>query len=118
MSRAEVERHDGVPVLRPREDIDAANADALRAQLAACVEPGTDRLIVDLGETRYIDSAGIDMLFRLSEILRQRRAALLLVIPPESNIAQLADIVGLTHAVRVHPSLERALGASVEGSTG
>jgi len=117
MSHADFERHDGVSVVRPREDIDAANAAALREQLADCVDPGTDRLVVDLTETRYLDSAGIDMLFRLSELLRQRRAVLLLVIPPESNLARLSEIVGLSRAMPVHTSVQAALGAPVQRSS-
>lgn len=116
MSRADVERHDGVPVVRPREDIDAANAAALREQLADCVDVGTDQLVVDLSTARYIDSAGLDMLFRLAELLRQRRAALVLVITPESNLARLADIVGLPHAMAVYASVEDALDARVQRS--
>jgi anti-anti-sigma factor len=116
MSQGESERRDGVPVMRPREDIDAANAAALRERLADSVEDGIDRLIVDLTETRYVDSAGIDMLFRLSELLRQRRATLLLVIPPESNLARLAEIVGLSRAMPVHPTVEAALGAAPQRS--
>ena len=116
MSPPDVERQDGVPVVRPREDIDAANAAALREQLADCVDPATDRLIVDLSETRYIDSAGIDMLFRLAELLRQRRTKLLLVIAPESNLARLAEIVGLPRAMAIHASLRAALGAEAQPS--
>ncbi len=117
MSGASVERHDGVPVVRPREDVDAANAAALRDQLADCVDPSTDRLIVDLSETRYLDSAGIDMLFRLAELLRQRRTKLLLVIPPESNLARVAEIVGLSRSMPVHGSLQEALGAQTQTSS-
>jgi anti-anti-sigma factor len=118
MSRLEVERHDGIPVAHVREDIDAANAPALREQLADQVDPGTDRLIVDLSETRYIDSAGIDMLFRLAELLRQRRATMLLVIPPESNLVRLAEIVGISQAMPVHATVGEALGAPVQRSIG
>lgn len=115
MSIADVERHDGVPVVRPREDIDAANAAALRERLADCVE-GSDRLIVDLSGTRYIDSAGIDMLFRLAELLRQRRAKLLLVIEPESPLARLAEIVGMSRSMAIHASVQEALGAQPQHS--
>lgn len=116
MSIADVERHDGVPVVRPRGDIDAANAAAFREQLADCVENSTDRLIVDLSGTRYIDSAAIDMLFRLAELLRQRRAKLLLVIEPESPLARLAEIVGLSRSMAIHASVEEALGAQAQPS--
>ena len=116
MSQAAVERRDGVPVVRPREDIDAANAASLRAQLAECVDAGTDQLVLDLSEARYIDSAGLDMLFRLAELMRTRRAALVLVITPESNLARLAEIVGLPRAMAVYASVEDALGARVQRS--
>ncbi len=104
-------------MVRPREDIDAANAAALREQLADCVGHSTDRLIVDLSGTRYIDSAGIDMLFRLSELLRQRRAKLLLVIEPESPLARLAEIVGMSRSMAIHASVEDALGAQPQPSS-
>jgi anti-anti-sigma factor len=110
VSRLEVEHIDGVPVARPSEDIDAANARVLRDELAACLE-GADKLVLDLGATRYVDSAGIDMLFRLNELLRQRRATLLLVIPQRSQLTRLAQIVALPSAVAIHETVEDALGA-------
>jgi anti-sigma B factor antagonist len=111
VSQADLERHDGIPVVRPSGDIDAANAAALREQLAASMDQAVDRLVLDLGGVRYIDSAGIDMLFRLGELLRQRRAALMLVIPQDSNLARLAELVGLSQALQVHGSVDEALDA-------
>lgn len=117
MMRIQVECVAGVPVARPREDIDAANARLVRDELAACLDDA-DRLVLDLGETRYIDSVGIDMLFRLNELLSQRRAALLLVIPQSSQLMRLAQIVGLPSAMAIHETVEQALGtvSQSEGS--
>jgi anti-sigma B factor antagonist len=111
MTHLDVELHDDVPVARPRGDIDAANAAALHDELAACVGPHVDELVLDLSDTRYVDSAGIDTLLRLSERLQQRRAAIVLVIPPDSPLMRLAEIVGLPRAIPVHDSVERAVGA-------
>jgi len=86
VSRLQFERVDGVPVARPSEDIDAANALVLRDELATSLQ-GADTLVLDLGATRYVDSAGIDMLFRL------------------------AQIVALPSAVAIHETVEQALGA-------
>jgi anti-anti-sigma factor len=108
MTGLEIERVDGVPVVRPHEDIDAANARQLRAELARCLGDA-DKLVLDLSETRYVDSAGIDMLFRLNELLRERRAALVLVIPQSSQLARLAQIVALPNAMRVHETVAQAL---------
>jgi anti-anti-sigma factor len=110
VSRLSFERVDGVPVARPSEDIDAANAHVLRDELAAGLR-GADTLVLDLSETRYVDSAGIDMLFRLNELLRQRRTTLLLVIPQSSQLTRLAQIVALPSAVAIHETVEQALGA-------
>jgi anti-anti-sigma factor len=108
------ERIDGVCVARPREDIDAATARRVRDALVECLDEGGDSLVVDLGEARYIDSAGIDMLFRLSELLRERRVRLELVIPRDSNLARLAGIVAMPSVVPVHETVEFALAATRE----
>ncbi len=110
MTSLQIERRENVPVAKAREDIDAANARRLDDELTECVDAaGADHIVLDLSETRYIDSAGIDMLLRLGERLRQRRTHLLLVIPPGSNLLRLAEIVGLPRAVPVHESVIDAL---------
>jgi anti-anti-sigma factor len=110
VSRLKVQRVQGVPVARSTEDIDAANAHVLREELAACLQ-GADKLVLDLGATRYVDSAGIDMLFRLNELLHQRRVTLVLVIPQSSQLMRLAQIVALPSAMAIHETVEQALGA-------
>lgn len=109
MTGLEVERVDNVSVVRPREDIDAANASQVRAELVAFLDKGGDCLVLDLSTTRYLDSAGLDMLFRLNERLRQRRATLRLVIPSSSHLARLVEIVGMSSALPIHETLEEAL---------
>lgn len=104
----DLERVDGIPVARPNEDIDAANAGIVHEQLAAALGPDAGCLIVDLSGIRYLDSAGLDMLLRLAERLSHRRATLLLVIPEGSQLTRLAAIVGLPSAVAVHPTLHDA----------
>jgi anti-sigma B factor antagonist len=112
----DVERRNDLSVAKPRGDIDAANARELREELANCLTPDADILVLDLSATAYVDSAGLDMLFRLSERLRQRRARLLLVIPPGSQLARLVEIVALDRAVAIHDSVEGALEAGAAGT--
>jgi anti-anti-sigma factor len=116
VNRLAIAQVDGVPVARPLEDIDAANARVLRDELAGCLE-GADTLVLDLGETAYMDSAGIDMLLRLNELMSQRRATLLLVIPQSSQLTRLAQIVGLPSAIPIHETVEQALGACSQRSS-
>jgi anti-sigma B factor antagonist len=106
----EVERRGEIPVARAHADIDAANARVFGEALAETI--GEDNaLVLDLSETRYVDSAGLDMIFRLGERLRQRRARLALVIPDDSPLSRLAEIVGLPRALPVCDTLEQALEA-------
>jgi anti-anti-sigma factor len=109
MSPLELERIDGVSIAHVNEDIDAANATTTHQQLADALGPDASSLIVDLSETRYLDSAGIDMLLRLSDRLDHRRATLILVIPDGSQLKRVAAIVGLPDAVAVHSTLSAAL---------
>lgn len=111
MTGMQVERIDGIAVLRPNMDIDAANAARVREELAECFQRDHDHAVLDLSTTAYLDSAGIDMLFRLSERLRQRRSSLVLVIAERSQLSRLARIVGLARAMPVYDNLEEALRA-------
>ena len=108
----EAQRRDGVMIAGALGDIDAANSPSLRDQLAAFVDGETNTLVVDLTGTRYLDSAGIDMLLRLGSLLGERRAMLMLVIPIDSQLTRLAAIVGLPDAMPVHVSVEAALSAN------
>jgi anti-anti-sigma factor len=109
MSRLNIEQIDGVPIARVSEDIDAANATVIQQQLANALGPDALSLIVDLSTTGYVDSAGIDMLLRLSDRLDHRRARLILVIPDTSQLKRLAMIVGLPEAIAIYPSPTEAL---------
>jgi anti-anti-sigma factor len=110
----EVEHFDGIPVVRILVDVDSANATKLRDQLAGYLPRGASDLVVDLSSTRYLDSAGIDMLFRLNQRLGQRRGSLRLVIPPGSQLARLADIVALSSAMPIHAMVAEAIEAATD----
>jgi anti-sigma B factor antagonist len=109
MSRLNIEQIDGVSVVHVKEDIDAANAAATQQQLSDALGPDALRLVVDLSATRYLDSAGIDMLLRLGDRLDHRRARLILVIPDTSPLKRLVAIVGLPEALTICPNIAKAL---------
>jgi anti-anti-sigma factor len=109
MSALDTERLDGVPVAHVTEDLDAANVAHVQRQLDDALGPDASSLVVDLSDSRYLDSAAIDMLLRLGDRLEHRRAELILVIPEASQIMRLATIVGLPDAIAVRPTLSAAL---------
>ncbi len=116
MNAGGVETIDGVPVAHVGGDIDAGNAAAIQQRLSATLGRDSLSLVVDLSGVGYVDSAGFDMLLRLGERLRHRRARLLLVIPAASRLQRLATIVGLPEAIAVHTSLAEALAEATRES--
>jgi len=95
----------GMAVARMPPDVDAANAGMLGEQLAGAVAHDGVGLVIDLSETRFLDSAGIDMLLMLDENLRARRQTLRLVLAADSPIRRLLQIVGVDRAVAIHEDI-------------
>jgi len=111
MNPIKVEQRGSFFVACLQGDIDAANAGQVRDELAGIADGHVRGLILDLSEVAYLDSAAIEMLFRFSERLRQRRGSLQLVIPHDSNLIRLLDIVGLPSVTPVHATVQEALAA-------
>ena len=100
----------GALVARPEGDVDMAVAPALRADLLAAVRARSATcLIVDLGGVEYIDSSGIELLFRLHGTLAADGTDLVVVAPPGSLAARLLGLVALGDIGEVRPSLAEAL---------
>jgi anti-sigma B factor antagonist len=97
-------------VARLRGDVDMAVTPELgEALLAAVDEHSAGCLVVDLGSVDYVDSSGIELLFRLHEALSADGPDLIVVAPPGSNAARLLGLVALSDIGDVRPSLGEAL---------
>lgn len=111
----DVQRHGGIVVLRFPADVDASNADIVAAEAQATVSGEVTALLVDLRATRYLDSAGIDGLFRLADRLRERRQGLHLVLPEDAPLMRLLRLVAIPEVLPVHEDLETGLAAARGG---
>jgi anti-sigma B factor antagonist len=103
------EWHATLPVARVSGEVDAANASELGARLRELVTNQSNGLIVDLTDTEYLDSAGINLLFTIGDELVARQQRLRVVVPPESPIARMLGITGLDHVHAVHATVAEAL---------
>ncbi len=97
-----IERLGRIPLAILPTDVDVANVPAVEAHLRSAVSSDAPGIVVDLAETRYLDSAALNMLFALHRRLRQRRQTLLLVVPAGAMVRQLITIAGLDSAVDVY----------------
>ena len=111
LARVRSELHGETPVAAVEGDVDASNVAAVGDTLRALVSNHSRQLIVDLTQTTYLDSAGINLMFALGDELRSRQLTLRLVIAAGSPIARMLKITSLDRAYPTYPTLADALSA-------
>ena len=82
-------------VVRIDGDIDLANADDIDQRVSNAYRPEIDHVVVDLGATTYLDSAGLAMLVRIAPRLAAARTAMTVVAPAESVAHRVISLSGL-----------------------
>jgi anti-sigma B factor antagonist len=99
----------GVPVVAAPEEIDASNADWLRAVLleAACRGHGT--FVVDMTRTQFCDSSGLGVLVRAHNRAVAEGGELRLVIPASAMVLRVFALTGIDRLIPNFPSLGEAL---------
>jgi anti-sigma B factor antagonist len=106
------EWHGDVPVGAIHGEVDASNVADVGVELRGLVSNHSDQLVVDLTETTYLDSAGINLLFALGDELRSRQLTMRLVIPGETPIARMIAITGLNRVFSSYTSVADAVAVS------
>ncbi|HET6448457.1 MAG TPA: STAS domain-containing protein [Conexibacter sp.] len=102
LARVQDERHDDISIAAIDGEIDASNVVAVGEQLRALLTNRSTTLVIDLTDTRYLDSAGINLLFELSNELTARQQTLRLVVPAASPMLRMFRIAGLMSAIPTH----------------
>jgi anti-anti-sigma factor len=89
-------------------EIDLANIDDVREAITTALSDDPARVVLDLRDTTYLDSAAIAMLFRLAQRLGHRRQHLSLVVAPDSPIRAVLELTRIRTVIPVHDTLEDA----------
>ena len=97
-------------------EVDASNARELGVELRGRLTNRSTGLIVDLTGLRYLDSAGINLLFALGDELRWRQQTLRLVVGETTPIARMLAITGLDRVQPTHHTVADALAAAGQSS--
>lgn len=82
----------GVVRAHVRGELDMENADAIRARLGEAITSDVAALIVDLSEVTFMDSSGVELLFRVRAELEIRQMQLRLVVAPDSVIRRTLEV--------------------------
>lgn len=107
----DLDRRGGVVVLAVRGEIDMANATDVSTRLLTA-SGDSSSIVLDLGKLTYIDSAGIRMLFDLSEQLGRDQRQLVLAVGPDAPVRRALEITKLDTLVTVESSLTAAVAAA------
>lgn len=95
-----VEMVQGVPVVAAPEEIDIANAEALRSALLTTAANGPGAFVVDLTRTRFCDSSALHTLLAAHKRAEAEGREVLLVIPD----ATVLRVFSLTSVDRMIPN--------------
>ncbi|HLW48513.1 MAG TPA: STAS domain-containing protein [bacterium] len=95
-------------------DVDLVAGPRIQEQLASIVSNAALGLVLDLSGVRYIDSAGVRLLFQMGRRLEQNRQQLRLVVPQRGLVRRVLAFTSLESYIRIHPSADAAL-ADFEG---
>lgn len=95
LADVQMETLDGFPVARVRGEVDLSNADEVSLTLRGALEHVGAGMVIDFTPTEYLDSAGLHFIFDLGKRLRDRGQRLHLVVPADSPIATVLDIVNV-----------------------
>ena len=102
-------------LVRVHGEVDLSNAQEVSAAIGNAMGQEARRLVVDLSDITYLDSAGVALLLRLAERLRARRRQLYLVVPRGSPVRRVLDFTGLPRVIPLEARLEDALARSDRG---
>jgi anti-anti-sigma factor len=103
-----VEVVSGVPVVTAPEEIDIANAGRLRSAVLEAAAHGSKTLVVDMAQTQFCDSAGLNVLVRAHKRAQAEGGELLLVICA-ATVLRIFTVTGIDHLIPTFPTLEEAL---------
>ncbi|MFG2091573.1 MULTISPECIES: STAS domain-containing protein [unclassified Spirillospora] len=86
------------------DQVDIANAPALRARVLQLLNQGTRSLELDLTQCSFCDSSGVDVILRSHLRATALGAHLAIRLPPTGVVARVCQITGVTRAVTVLPA--------------
>jgi anti-anti-sigma factor len=98
-----VDRRDGTAHISVSGELDLANAKAVEQQILQGVSGRPTAVTLDLTGLRYIDSAGLWILFRLGTRLSTAGIAGEVLVPADGPVWRMVETAGVAAAIAVRP---------------
>jgi anti-sigma B factor antagonist len=107
----------GVPVVATPAEIDITNAEGLRSALLKTAADGHSTVVVDMTQTTFCDSSGLQALLAAHKKAQAEGRQLLLVIPG-TTVLRVFAITGMDRVIPNFTSLDDALAATAATANG
>jgi anti-sigma B factor antagonist len=103
------DEREGAVVAMVEGEIDGSNTLELGRALAERLPSAARGLVLDLRHVGYLDSAGIELLFRLARRLRDRRQLLRIVVPGGAPIRRVLEICDVASVAPIDDDVDTAV---------
>lgn len=107
--RPKISTKGDVVVAELEGEYDLSNTIDLGDNLLRAVPNDALGLVLDLSGVRYLDSAGVRVLFEVARKLAGCRQGLVLCVPDDSPLQRLLDLTGVNPAIMIRPSRAQAM---------
>lgn len=104
-------REGSVPVCEIRGELDASNVEHVLDRVIGNVPTEAPGLVLDLGRTSYLDSAGVRIMFELARRLRSRRQELRIAVPADGIVRRVLVLTALADVIAVDEDVTTAVRA-------
>jgi anti-anti-sigma factor len=115
-----LQQHD-VIIASLKGDVDLSNVGEIRARLLTAIPNAARACVLDISETTYLDSKGLQLLLDTAYRLEIRGQRFLLVVPEHAPVQRLRRLVSISRTIPIVPSLSEAfarLGAPLAADHG
>ena len=106
------EQRDGVHLVHLTGELDTFAAPNVRDAIGPFT--GLDGAVVDLSATTFIDSAGLHALFGVGRAAREAGTPIAFVLPAESGVRRVIELVQLADVVPVVETVDAAVARVAE----
>lgn len=90
-------------------EVDLSNVQSVKAELLTAVPNTASSLVLDLSDTRHLDSSGVQLLFELAHRLERRGQKLNVVVPDDSLVRRVLVLTEVHEVVALFTSVDAAL---------
>jgi anti-anti-sigma factor len=102
---------DGAVIARVTGEIDISNAEEVSTAVTDAAPNEALGVVLDLTDVAYLDSAGIQLIYRLTQDLTARGQSLRLVIPDVSPVDDALRLAGIKDRIEVADAVDDAVAA-------